>query len=122
MGLSRLGTLEYLIATVTVVILGVLAASIYSSSSGGGDPREVIIDEVAGYLIAMALLPLSLFNVLGTFIVFRFLDIMKPPPVSFFDLKNRGGVGIMADDIVAGILTNILFHWIEQSGILSQWI
>jgi len=120
--LSRLGPLETLIATFAVTVLGVWAAEVYVASSSQGDPQEVIIDEVAGYLIAMVWLPLTPFYFVGTFLVFRFLDILKPPPISLFDLKDKGGVGVMVDDIVAGLLTNLLFQWIFQAGVLKGWM
>lgn len=115
-GLNQWGPMEYLLGCISLVIVGVVTSGLYCASSKLSDPKEVIIDEVAGYLIAMTWLPLHFGYFLGTFLVFRVLDILKPPPISFFDRHVKGGVGIMADDIVAGILTNILFQWLSQSG------
>lgn len=122
MGLSRLGDLEYLIGCLVVCVLGILVSGVYCLSCQKGDPQEIIIDEVAGYMIAMTWLPVNYVYIIGTFLVFRVLDILKPPPISFFDRRVKGGVGVMADDMVAGILTNILFQWIYQSGVLAAWI
>ncbi|MAV90298.1 MAG: phosphatidylglycerophosphatase A [Bdellovibrionaceae bacterium] len=120
-GAQKLGHLEFLILVFFGAVVGVVTADLYCKSSSSGDPREVIIDEVVGYFVAMTWLPFNAFYVIGTFLVFRFFDILKPPPVSFFDLKNRGGMGVMADDLVAGILTNLIFQWIFQSGWTPPW-
>ena len=116
------GPLESLVLTLFLVVLGVVCSDIYCRSNDLSDPNEVIIDEVGGYAIAMIWLPFTPFYILGTFVVFRILDIFKPPPVSLFDFKDRGGLGVMPDDIVAGILTSLLFQWILQSGVLKSWI
>lgn len=120
--LYQLGPMEYLIGCTVVCVIGLLVSGLYCSSSEMGDPQEIIIDEVAGYIISMAWLPITYSYLIGTFLVFRVLDILKPPPISFFDRRVKGGVGVMADDIVAGILTNVLFQWIYQSGALQGWI
>ena len=71
------------------------------------DPGKVVVDEVAGQMIAM--LPLSLYTgssprtgIIVSFILFRLFDIFKPYPARRFE-RLRGGLGIMADDLVAGI-------------------
>jgi phosphatidylglycerophosphatase A len=78
------------------------------------DPSFVVIDEVVGYLVAMQLLPPSFWKVVVGFSLFRCLDIIKPPPIRWLDRSIQGGVGIMADDLVAGIITNLalrMFPW-----------
>jgi phosphatidylglycerophosphatase A len=66
------------------------------------DPSEVVIDEVAGFLLATALLPFSWLSLGLVFFLFRFFDILKPYPIK--DLERlRGGIGIVVDDLFAGL-------------------
>ena len=75
----------------------------------GHDPAEVTIDEVVGMWISLFLLPKKIFIVIAAFFVFRFFDIIKPFPARKFD-KMHGGFGIMMDDVIAGIYTNIILQ------------
>lgn len=67
------------------------------------DPGCVVIDEAAGYTVAMSVVPLSALSLLLGFVAFRFFDIAKPFPVKWFESNVSGGAGIVLDDIVAGI-------------------
>jgi len=72
------------------------------------DPR-IVIDEMMGFLITMLWLPkTALFIVLG-FLLFRFFDIVKPPPIRLLE-RVRGGYGVVLDDVVAGIYANIILQ------------
>ncbi len=66
------------------------------------DPSEIVIDEVAGFLLATALLPFSWLALGLVFFLFRFFDILKPYPIKHLE-KLRGGIGIVMDDILAGL-------------------
>jgi len=83
---------------------------------GDQDPSEVVVDEMIGILISLVWLPLSLWNIGIGFIVFRLLDVIKPFPISWFDKKGKVGIGIVADDVVAGIITNIFLHYLLSQG------
>jgi len=103
-------------AIIGIVALGVWTSQRYASQEGKKDPKEVIIDEVAGTWIAMFGLP-SGFSLPALFL-FRILDILKPFPVNAAE-KLPGGWGIMADDIVAGLLANIILtviRWLYFGG------
>lgn len=73
---------------------------------GSDDPRQVIIDECAGQLVTFFLLPLTLPVLILGFLLFRFFDIVKPYPVYKFE-EIDDGVGIVMDDVIAGVLANI---------------
>ena len=77
------------------------------------DPSEVVIDEVVGYLVTMIALPVNIFNIVAGFFVFRFFDIVKPPP-AYEIQKLPHGWGVLIDDVVAGIYAN-LSMWIIYS-------
>ena len=74
------------------------------------DPGCIVIDEIAGMTVALIGLPFNLTIVVSGFIIFRVLDIVKPFPIKVFDKRISGGIGIVADDVVAGILTNLILR------------
>lgn len=81
---------------------------------GEHDSRKIVIDEVTGMLVAGFLLPISLRSVALCFLLFRFFDIAKPPPVGWIERNAPGGVGIVADDVAAGIYANLVARFFLQ--------
>ncbi len=75
----------------------------------GHDPTEVTIDEVVGMWVSLLLLPKSIVIAVCAFVLFRVFDIIKPFPARKFD-NVLGGLGIMMDDVVAGLYTNLAMH------------
>ncbi len=73
------------------------------------DPPSIVCDEVVGFLVASFLIPTTLLNIFFIFLIFRIFDILKPFPANLIDDKVKGGVGIVLDDVVAGIYTNLVF-------------
>jgi phosphatidylglycerophosphatase A len=74
------------------------------------DAPPIVIDEFAGFFTSMFLITPTFRNILIAFFLFRFFDIIKPFPVNFVEKKFAGGWGIVMDDILAGIYTNILLQ------------
>ena len=97
-----------LIITVLITILGIWSSNVVSKI-WGKDPARVVIDEVAGMCISLLFLPVTLKYVIAALILFRFFDIVKPLFIRKIE-KLPGGWGIMLDDVVAGIYTNILLQ------------
>jgi phosphatidylglycerophosphatase A len=100
--------------TITVVtIVGTWAASRTERVSKTKDPSKVVIDEVAGQLIALLAVRVGVWNIndfwwlVSAFILFRFFDIVKPYPARKME-SLKGGLGIMADDLVAGVYAAIV--------------
>ena len=83
------------------------------------DPKEVVIDEVAGFLVAMTWLPLSWSSFLAAFLLFRLFDVWKPLFIGYLDKNVKGGLGIVADDLAAGIVTNIILQVVYQQ---TDWL
>ena len=111
--LYQLGKIPYAVAFILVTLLGIWASKVYSESVGNEDPDEVVIDEVAGILTVFFFVkpdPITLFLSL---ILFRVIDIFKPPPIGLFE-KIPHGVGIMVDDILAGVLTGVILLSLER--------
>jgi phosphatidylglycerophosphatase A len=91
------------VATAFVVLVGWWAASVFVRRSNERDPRRVVIDEVAGQWLTLIPAPLDPEDYVLGFLLFRAADILKPWPVSWADRELRGGFGVMADDVLAGI-------------------
>jgi phosphatidylglycerophosphatase A len=74
------------------------------------DPGSIVIDEICGILITFSGIPFHLTTVIAGFILFRLLDITKPFPIRYADKKLPGGVGIVADDVMAGLVANVFLR------------
>jgi phosphatidylglycerophosphatase A len=94
---------------VAVMAVGIWAAHGTERALGRKDPGIVVIDEVLGMLITLALLPLSLTGIVAGFLIFRALDVIKPFPAGRLE-HLHGGYGIMADDAMAGVYGNLLLR------------
>jgi phosphatidylglycerophosphatase A len=90
--------------------VSVWAAGVHAEQLGVDDPGEIVIDEVVGFLITMTWLPMTWQAYLLGFLLFRLLDITKPFPIGYLDRKIPGGLGVMADDIAAGIIANVILQ------------
>ena len=97
-------------AILAVAIFGIFAAERYGQLTGKKDASEVIIDEVAGQWIPLVIIPLEVEWYVAAFLLFRFFDISKIGPVGHAE-KFTGGIGVMADDLVAGILAAVVL-WV----------
>ncbi len=100
-----------------VTLIGIPASTRVARASGSKDPQFVVIDEVAGQLIALIALPLAWKTFLAGFILFRIFDILKPPPVRQLE-KLPEGTGIVLDDVAAGIYALAAVHLLLHFGLL----
>jgi phosphatidylglycerophosphatase A len=99
------------------IAFGIPAATRVSRAAGNKDPQMVVIDEVAGQLIALIAVPLAWKTFLASFILFRAFDIVKPPPVRQLE-RLPEGTGIVLDDVAAGICALVVMQLILHSGLL----
>jgi len=74
------------------------------------DPGCIVVDEIAGMVVTLIGLPFNIATAVTGFILFRILDILKPFPIRVLDQRLPGGLGIVADDVVAGIFSNIIIR------------
>lgn len=100
--------LARVLAVVAVFAVGVVAAQKVVDVRGE-DPQIVVIDEVAGMGIALLFPWSSPWYLLAAFVLFRFFDILKPWPVSWADRRVGGGIGVMLDDVIAGLYALLTF-------------
>ncbi len=89
--------------------LGVYVSNRYTIITGLEDPGAVVIDEIAGLLLFYIIFPFEPVYIIAGFVLFRFFDILKPFPVSFFD-RIKNGWGIMLDDIAAGLYAVLVWY------------
>ena len=92
-----------------ILVLGIWSANGAERALGRKDPGQVVIDEVLGMLITLALLPVSLTGVFVGFLLFRLFDVVKPYPVGRLE-HLPGGYGIMLDDAMAGVYSYIVLR------------
>lgn len=101
-------------AALIVFSLGIFACAEHMRETGRDDPPECVIDELAGQWFACVFAPLSLPAFALAFILFRLFDIWKPWPVSWGESLS-GGVGVMADDLIAGVMAGAIVLAIHLS-------
>jgi phosphatidylglycerophosphatase A len=94
---------------VLFVVVAVVAADFAARDAEIADPSFVVIDEIVGYLVAVAFLPFTPLVAVSAFCLFRFFDILKPPPLAQLE-RLPGGIGIVADDVAAGLASHVLLR------------
>ena len=97
--------------TVVVSGLAMIAADIVATSVGLKDPGLIVADEIAGMMVTMIAIPITLKSALIGFVLFRVMDVVKPPPARQFE-HFKGGVGIVADDLMAAVYANLALRGI----------
>jgi len=102
---------------VVVTLVGTWAAHRAERALGAKDPGAIVIDEVAGMTLAALPFPLTLPTLLAGFVLFRFFDVVKPPPARASQ-RAHGGVGIMVDDLIAGAYTALVLAGLRA---LAGW-
>ncbi len=101
-----------------IIIIGIILYSLFFLKKTlkkfkNDDPKEIVIDEVAGQLIPLAICEKNIILILFSFICFRFFDIFKIFPANIFDKKIKGPIGIIGDDIIAGIYALLIVYAIK---------
>lgn len=107
--LVKVYALNYLLLTLVVIVIGFLVCGQAEKAMQKKDPRYVVIDEVSGMLLSLLFLPYDIKLVIIAFILFRVLDTLKPFPAGRLE-KLKGSVGIMSDDLIAGLYTNFILQ------------
>lgn len=113
------GSVTVELATIAVLFaIGIWSGTVAEHHFGGVDPGPIVLDEVVGMLITLALLPVNLTGAIVGFLVFRVLDVVKPWPSGGFE-KLPGGLGVMADDGMAAVYGNLVMRgliWLAPVG------
>ena len=113
---TLLGQPALLIAAAIVFCIGWWAAAQVGRASGIADEGSIVIDEVAGQWLTLAAVPPSAAAYILGFLLFRLFDITKPWPARTAERTIPGGLGVMADDIVAGLYAAVLLYVLHEIG------
>ncbi len=108
--MQDLSLIAYLVLTSIAFVVGIWICQKSADWLGKDDPSAVVWDEIVGYLVTMIAAPAGWIWMLIGFVLFRIFDIIKPWPISWFDKNLHGGLGIMIDDVVAGLFAFILIQ------------
>lgn len=100
----------YLLATLVSIVGGVYICDKAAQKLQVHDYGGIVWDEIAGFLITMCWLPFSWQALLAGFALFRLFDIVKPWPIGWLDRRVQGGMGIMLDDVAAGLLAALVLN------------
>jgi phosphatidylglycerophosphatase A len=111
------GSNALLALSIAAAVFGIWISGDYAHEIGRDDPSECVIDELAGQWLACALAPLTAWGYGLAFLLFRLFDMAKPWPVSAAE-KLKGGLGIVADDMVAGLIAGLVVMLFWKSGFL----
>ncbi len=113
--LNHFSLSNYLFILAGMLFIGFWVAGSAEKILNQKDPQPVVIDEIVGILITLTAAPPQIPVWLLGFMIFRFFDILKPFPIRWVDQRIHGGIGIMLDDVIAGI-----FSWLVLQGAL--WV
>lgn len=113
------GQYGYMLLSFLFILFSIWVADQYESLVQDHDRKELVIDEVAGFIIAMFWMPHSWQAFVYAFLIFRILDIFKPFPINLIDRRAQGGFGVVMDDIVAGVITNVVMQMIYTQ---TDWL
>lgn len=108
--LYSLGWSIYGLLVLLGIVFGVKICQYCCNQLKAHDHGAIVWDEIVGFCIAMFLVPLTWWTLILGFVLFRAFDIFKPWPINFFDKKMNDALGIMLDDVVAGIMACIVLH------------
>jgi phosphatidylglycerophosphatase A len=97
----------------SAIVVGIISSDTAEVLIGERDSSKIVLDEFTGYLVSVFYVPHTYVFLLAGFLLFRIFDILKPFPINRIDESLSGGLGIMADDLLAGVYVGILLRlWI----------
>lgn len=112
--LQNLPLVGYLAVTAALFALGVWLCHVTTHDLGVHDHPGIVWDEIVGYLVAMTAAPVGWLWLLAGFGLFRLFDVWKPWPIHLIDRHVSGGMGVMVDDIVAGLYAWLVMYGVSQ--------
>ncbi|MFH2092831.1 MAG: phosphatidylglycerophosphatase A [Pseudomonadota bacterium] len=102
---------------VSLILAAIFIADQAEKILGQKDPGCIVIDEIAGYVVALSIVPVTVSTIIAGFFLFRLFDIVKIGPVKYFERKFPGGAGVVLDDVMAGIMSAIVLRILYLSGL-----
>ncbi|MDB4964799.1 MAG: phosphatidylglycerophosphatase [Myxococcales bacterium] len=120
-GLAHAPAWLYGIVLLFIIAIGTIASELWGQSTGVPDDQRIVVDEVVGYLATLMFVPRTWPTLIVAFFLFRLLDVWKPGPIGKADRTLGGGVGVMADDLVAGVIGALIMIPLYYSGAIG-WV
>jgi len=118
--LAPSGLGPFWMATISITLVGIWAGTVADKSWGTHDSGRIVIDEVSGMFFTMAWVPRGEWQLLTVgFLLFRLFDVVKPFPIRHVDQHVGGGLGVMLDDVLAGLLASFCLLLVHKSGALA---
>ncbi len=108
------------LAAFLVTLIGTWAASRFCAAAGTHDDQRIVVDEVAGDLVTLLATARTSVHLALAFVLFRLFDIWKPPPVRYIDRHVKGGFGVMADDLAAGVYGALVLFALDRFGVVAR--
>ncbi len=108
--MKNLSPVYFLLVTCIIFLLGTWASHTQEKFTHAHDDGSIVIDEVVGMLLTFFLISISWKTLVVGFFIFRLFDIWKPFPIRNIDQKIPGGLGVMLDDVLAGVYANVVMH------------
>ena len=105
----RLAPYEYLLVVAALFALGIWACEVTGRAIGVPDHGGMVWDEVVAFMLVLFFIPATLFWQAAAFLLFRVFDILKPPPIRYYERTFKNGFGVMLDDVVAAFYTLVVF-------------
>lgn len=104
----RLPPLALVALMAAVVALAMLICHRAGALLPDPDSRRIVLDEICGMLVAGAFIAPTARSLVWSFLFFRLFDVVKPPPARWFDRRLKNGIGVVADDLIAGLYANLM--------------
>ncbi len=108
--IANLPLIYYGVITLILIIIGIGLCEITERALGVHDYAGIVWDEIVGYLVTMFAVPLEWTWIIAGFVLFRIFDIWKPWPISWLNRHVKGGLGIIVDDVLAGVFACIVLQ------------
>lgn len=108
--MASLAAIPYALIVSALFVVGVFICGTTAQDMGAVDPGSIVYDEIVGFLVAMFMMPLGWRWIAAGFVIYRVFDIWKPAPIHLVEQNLGLGLGIMTDDIIAGIYTLIILQ------------
>jgi len=109
-GLAQIGWLPAALLSILLILVSVPITTEAARILKADDPGSIVLDEIAGMVVALHGVAFSAGTAIAGFVLFRIFDISKLPPVGIVERRLRGGWGIVLDDVVAGIMANVVLR------------
>ena len=103
----------YTLILAAMICIGFWLCDVADKAAGVHDHSSIVWDEIVGYLLTMWAIPVSWISVVLGFLLFRLFDIWKPWPISWVNDKVGGGVGVVVDDLLAGVFAWVVLAFIS---------